>query len=83
MKILLFGSSGSGKSTLVRQLAKEHGLPYLELDSIVREPGELAVRRPPEAIAASLSEVFRRTIAGPSRAAMASWWKPHRSTARR
>lgn len=56
MRILIFGNSGSGKSTLARQLAREHGLPHLDLDAIVWEPGELAVQRPPEAIASSLSD---------------------------
>lgn len=57
MKILIFGNSGSGKSTLARQLVSEHGLAHLDLDSVVWEPGETAVERSPEAIAASL-EVF-------------------------
>ena len=55
MRVLVFGNSGSGKSTLARQLAQEHGLPHLDLDSIVWEPGQIAVQRQPEAIAASLS----------------------------
>lgn len=55
MRILVFGNSGSGKSTLARQLGCEHGLPHLDLDSIVWEPGRIAVQRQPEAIAASLS----------------------------
>lgn len=54
MKILVFGNSGSGKSTLARELAREHGLAHLDLDSIVWEPGDLAVQRSPEAISASL-----------------------------
>lgn len=56
MRVLVFGNSGSGKSTLAQQLAQEHGLPHLDLDSIVWEPGQIAVLRPPAAIAASLSE---------------------------
>ena len=60
MRILIFGNSGSGKSTLARHLGKEHGLPHLDLDSIVWEPGDLAVQRPPEAIAASLSEFLAK-----------------------
>ena len=54
MKVLLFGNSGSGKSTLARQLAEQHGLAHLDLDSIVWEPGKIAVQRPADAVAASL-----------------------------
>jgi len=56
MKILVFGNSGSGKSTLAKGLAAEHGLAHLDLDSIVWEPGKIAVQRSPEAVAASLAE---------------------------
>ncbi|MFP7723643.1 AAA family ATPase [Lysobacter sp. A3-1-A15] len=54
MRYLVFGNSGSGKSTLARQLGKTHGLPHLDLDSIVWEPGKVAVERPRESIDASL-----------------------------
>ena len=54
MKILVFGNSGSGKSTLAQQLAREHGLAHLDLDSIVWEPGKVAVQRDPGAIVDSL-----------------------------
>lgn len=54
MRILVFGNSGSGKSTLARQLAHEHGLAHLDLDSIVWEPGRIAIQRSPEAVSASL-----------------------------
>lgn len=54
MKILVFGNSGSGKSTLAKQLAREHALAHLDLDSIVWEPDRIAVQRPPAAIASSL-----------------------------
>lgn len=56
MRILIFGNSGSGKSTLARRLCEAHGLPHLDLDAIVWEPGEVAVQRTPEAIAASLAQ---------------------------
>jgi adenylate kinase family enzyme len=55
MRILVFGNSGSGKSTLAKQLSEAHDLPHLDLDSIVWEPGQIAVLRRPESIAASLS----------------------------
>lgn len=55
MKILVFGNSGSGKVTLTTQLAEEHVLARLDLDSIVWEPGKTAVQRPALAISASLA----------------------------
>lgn len=55
MRILLFGNSGSGKSTLAQQLAIAHGLSHLDLDSIVWEPGKIAVLRDAGAIADSLN----------------------------
>jgi adenylate kinase family enzyme len=54
MRIIIFGNSGSGKSSFAKQLATEHGLTYLDLDSIVWEPGKIAVQRASDAIAASL-----------------------------
>jgi len=54
MRVLVFGNSGSGKSTYARALAMREGLVHLDLDSIVWEPGEIAVQRPGEAVAASL-----------------------------
>lgn len=56
MKILVFGNSGSGKSSYAHRLVAQHGLAHLDLDSIVWEPGKIAVRRNPEAISASLKE---------------------------
>ncbi len=54
MRILVFGNSGSGKSTLAAKLAAEHRLAHLDLDSIVWEPGTVAIQRPADAISASL-----------------------------
>jgi len=54
MKILIFGNSGSGKSTLAKRLVKDRGLAHLDLDSIVWEPGKIAVPRAPEAVSESL-----------------------------
>ena len=54
MRCLIFGNSGSGKSTYARVLAARHDLPHLDLDTIVWEPGKVAVQRPASAIAASL-----------------------------
>lgn len=55
MKVLVFGNSGSGKSTYAQALATAHGLTHLDLDSIVWEPGKIAVQRDPRAIAGSLN----------------------------
>lgn len=54
MKIVVFGNSGSGKSTHAKALSARHGLAHLDLDTIVWEPGQIAVPRPAEAVAASL-----------------------------
>jgi adenylate kinase family enzyme len=54
MKVLVFGNSGSGKSTYARALATREGLAHLDLDSIVWEPGKIAVQRPRQVIAAAL-----------------------------
>ncbi len=54
MKVLIFGNSGSGKSTLAKHLAQEHNLAHLDLDTIVWEPGKVAIQRAQDAIAASL-----------------------------
>ena len=54
MKVLVFGNSGSGKSMYARALATREGLVHLDLDSVVWEPGRIAVQRPRESVAASL-----------------------------
>src|SRR5215469_4715020 len=54
MKVLLFGNSGSGKTTYARALATREGLAHVDLDSIVWEPGKIAVQRSRESVAASL-----------------------------
>jgi adenylate kinase family enzyme len=56
MRVLVFGNSGSGKSTYARALAARHGLPHLDLDSIVWEPGQIAVQRSDGAIRQSLDD---------------------------
>ena len=56
MRILVFGNSGSGKSTLCRDLAGRYSLHHLDLDSIVWEPGKIAVQRPVSNILESLDE---------------------------
>lgn len=54
MKLLVFGNSGSGKSSFAQAMCVQHGLVHLDLDSIVWEPGKIAVPRNPQAVAASL-----------------------------
>ncbi len=44
-RILIFGNSGSGKSTLAARLVAQHCIAHLDLDSIVWEPGLVAVQR--------------------------------------
>lgn len=60
MRVLVFGNSGSGKSTLAKRLSEDHRLAHLDLDSIVWEPGQVAVQRLPESIAASLAAFLGR-----------------------
>jgi adenylate kinase family enzyme len=58
-RILIYGNSGSGKSTMARQLARDLGLPLLDLDSItwlaklVRRPVEDSIELLREFIAAN------------------------------
>ncbi len=54
MRVLIVGNSGSGKSTVARALAQEHGLVHLDLDSLVWEPGKIAVARPVDDAVADL-----------------------------
>jgi adenylate kinase family enzyme len=63
VKIVVFGNSGSGKSTYAMALAARHGLEHLDLDSIVWEPGKIAVQRDRAAIDASLREFLSRNDA--------------------
>ncbi|KQQ88581.1 shikimate kinase [Massilia sp. Leaf139] len=54
MRLLIMGNSGSGKSYRARALAQQHGLAHLDLDTIVWEPGQIAVPRAPDAVRADL-----------------------------
>jgi adenylate kinase family enzyme len=54
MKVLVFGNSGSGKSTYAHALAARNGLAHLDLDSIIWEPGKIAVQRSTESVTADL-----------------------------
>jgi len=63
MKVLVFGNSGSGKSTYARRLARQGELVHLDLDTIVWEPGKVAVQRPLDAITADLDAFLAATSA--------------------
>lgn len=45
-RVLILGNSGSGKSTLAARLGAETGASVLDLDTLVWEPGRVAVARP-------------------------------------
>ncbi|BAZ30119.1 hypothetical protein NIES4074_25750 [Cylindrospermum sp. NIES-4074] len=47
-RFIIFGNSGSGKSTLANKLGQEYSIPVLDLDTIVWEPNQIAIRRPHE-----------------------------------
>jgi len=54
MRVLIMGNSGSGKSWRARELAREHGLAHLDLDTIYYVPGLIAVQRPMDAVLADV-----------------------------
>jgi adenylate kinase family enzyme len=60
IRILIVGNSGSGKSTLARELASEHCLVHLDLDTIVWESGSVAIQRPIEAAHLLLAEFVEK-----------------------
>jgi adenylate kinase family enzyme len=55
LRIVIIGNSGSGKSTVAKNLARRHSLAQLDLDSIVWEPGKVAVERPRHRITTDLA----------------------------
>src|SRR4030095_11081198 len=57
MRIVIFGNSGSGKSTMARDLSERHQIPMLELDTVVWEPGKIAVLRPRAEVRGDAGEV--------------------------
>ncbi len=61
MRIAIIGNSGSGKSTLASQLACEHGLGWLDLDTVAWEPGKIAVAREPRLALAQVHEYCAST----------------------
>ncbi len=59
MRILVYGNSGSGKSTYAKALVRAHQLAHLDLDSIVWEPGQIAVEQSRSAVRESISVFLR------------------------
>jgi len=58
MRVAILGNSGSGKTTFAQTLAHSAaGVAVLDLDTIVWTPGQIAVRRPDEAIRADLESL--------------------------
>ncbi|MBC7684233.1 MAG: shikimate kinase [Bdellovibrionales bacterium] len=55
MRVLIMGNSGSGKSWKARELAAQHQLHHLDLDTIVWVPELIAVARPRDQALADLS----------------------------
>lgn len=53
-RIVVFGNAGSGKSTYAAYLAEMKGLAHLDLDTLVWEPGQVAVPRPVPAVESDL-----------------------------
>jgi adenylate kinase family enzyme len=55
-RIAILGNSGSGKTTLARLLAQSSTANILDLDTVAWEPGQIAVRRDPDAAAHSVRD---------------------------
>jgi adenylate kinase family enzyme len=55
-RVVVFGNSGSGKSTYASHLARTFGLSHLDLDTLVWEPGRVAVPRPADAVEGDLND---------------------------
>ncbi|MBD2293972.1 shikimate kinase [Anabaena sphaerica FACHB-251] len=62
-RIIIFGNSGSGKSTLAKKLAEELNIPILDLDTIVWEPNQIAIRRDQEDVANDLRDFIENNTA--------------------
>lgn len=62
MRVAIIGNSGSGKSTLARQLARAHALRSLDLDTVVWEPGRVAVPQAPDVAIAAVQAFCQSNI---------------------
>lgn len=67
-KVIIFGNSGSGKSTLAKQLAAEHDLAHLDLDTVAwadsQPPERLTIVESTKKIAQFLSQHNKWVIEG-------------------
>lgn len=63
MRLVILGNSGSGKSSVARAVAARHGVTHLDLDSIVWEPGQIAVQRDMRDIHADLDAFLASHVA--------------------
>ncbi len=54
MRSAVLGNSGSGKSTFTRMLASQSGAALLDLDTVMWEPGQIAVARSSDAAKADV-----------------------------
>ena len=61
MRIVILGNAGSGKSTLAKSLARTQRMPWLDLDTLVWEPDQVAVQRPDELVFADLAQFCRES----------------------
>ena len=59
-RIVIVGNSGSGKSTLASELASEHDLAHLDLDTLAWEPTTPPTRTPVDVAARELQAFVRR-----------------------
>ncbi|WP_071190855.1 NACHT domain-containing protein [Trichormus sp. NMC-1] len=55
-RFLIFGNSGSGKSTLAKKLGQDLHIPILDLDTIVWEQNQIAIRRNHENVSNDLRD---------------------------
>jgi adenylate kinase family enzyme len=61
-RIVVFGPSGSGKSTLAERIARQIGVPYIELDAIYWKPDW--VESPKEEFRVNVSAVLEKCTGG-------------------
>lgn len=59
MRYAIIGNSGSGKTTLAKRLCEKYRLAHLDLDSIVWEPDQIAVKRNRQAMEFDLERFAR------------------------
>ena len=82
MRVAVLGNSGSGKSTLGRWIAGYTYAPLLDLDTVVWEPGKIALVGSPEAARSDLHAFCSAKNTGPLKVATLRWWTRRLSTHR-